>query len=52
MPVGQVVQVAPVEPLGHKEMVQDSAVVLAAAGQVVVTVATDVSLELQVVVIG
>jgi hypothetical protein len=48
----QVEQVAPVEPLGHKEIVQERSGAVVPAGQVVVTVATDVSLELHVVVIG
>ena len=46
----QVEQVAPVEPLGHRDIVHDRAV--RPVGQVVVTVATDVSLELQVVVMA
>jgi hypothetical protein len=50
VPTGQVVQVAPVDPGGQAEIVQDSAV--RPVGQAVVTVATPVLLELQLVVMA
>jgi hypothetical protein len=50
VPTGHVLQVAPIEPGGQREMVHDSAVT--PVGQVVVTVATPVLLELQLVVMS
>ena len=50
VPTGQVVQVAPLDPGGQAEIVQDSAA--RPVGQAVVTVATPVLLELQLVVMA